>query len=217
MDQPNNHNEPINDALRRHASDIEDWRFAQTITWLHLWSNRFISEFGLEIETPAIRIDRIRKRALGTYRYGRNGFGLRHEITFNVHHIARPPAEILETLLHELLHQWQDMHGKPGKGNYHNREFIRKAFYFGLKIDQRGRSLGVVPGSLFMQLLERYDIDTTVLPLPQEFPIPQRKQGRSKLHKWSCGCTNVRVATRLNAQCLSCGRRFHQAEPSWTW
>jgi len=33
-------------------------------------------------------------------------------------------------------------------------------------------------------------------------------KGNSKLKKWSCGCTNVRVAVLLEAQCLKCDKKF---------
>ncbi len=36
---------------------------------------------------------------------------------------------------------------------------------------------------------------------------PPKRPG-SKLKKWSCGCTNVRVAVELDALCRRCGRPF---------
>jgi hypothetical protein len=37
-------------------------------------------------------------------------------------------------------------------------------------------------------------------------------KGKSKLKKWSCGCTNIRVAVRsLEAKCLKCGNKFEIA------
>jgi len=41
--------------------------------------------------------------------------------------------------------------------------------------------------------------------------IPPRAtpKGKSKLRKWTCGCTNLRVAVpELEARCLRCGNRF---------
>jgi hypothetical protein len=37
------------------------------------------------------------------------------------------------------------------------------------------------------------------------------KGSGSKLKKWSCGCTNVRVATHFDATCNQCGNDFEQA------
>ena len=37
---------------------------------------------------------------------------------------------------------------------------------------------------------------------------------KSKLKKWTCGCTNVRVAVSdFRARCLKCGNEFKLAEP----
>jgi hypothetical protein len=39
-------------------------------------------------------------------------------------------------------------------------------------------------------------------------PKPKLK-GTSKLKKWTCGCTNLRVGIKdLMAMCLKCGNRF---------
>jgi hypothetical protein len=41
----------------------------------------------------------------------------------------------------------------------------------------------------------------------------KRPTGRSSLHKWSCGCQNVRVGTAgFHAQCLKCGNVFALVE-----
>lgn len=210
----------INGALKDHATAAEDWGYHELAQLLHEWAERFDNEFGLNIKTPAIQINRIYIRRLGSYQHGRNGFGLRHQVTFNTRYLERPVADLLETLFHELLHEWQDLYGKPGKGNYHNREFREKACSYGLLIDQRGRSLGVEQGS-FTELLARYGVDTSVLPLPQKEPVPQddpvmsQPSSESKMKKWSCKCTNVRAAVELEARCLKCGALFQRANSAW--
>lgn len=65
-------------------------------------------------------------RTLGSYRAA-NGFGLDDEVVLNTRHLDRPMAEVLRTLLHEMLHQWQQRLGTPGKNNYHNQEYRDKA------------------------------------------------------------------------------------------
>ncbi len=204
---------PINDVLKEHAVVVEDWRYRELASLLHEWAGRCNHEFALGIETPAIQIDVTRLRAYGTYRRGRNGFGLRHEVTVNACYLDRPLANVLTTLLHELLHEWQELHGQPGSGRYHNVQFQQKAREYGLVVDQRGCTLGVVSGP-FIELLARYGVDaSTVLLIPQNGE--QRRRGESKMKKWSCGCTNVRAAVELEAECLKCGRMFQEALPAW--
>ena len=205
---------PINDSLKEFAT-ATDWKYSEFVAWLHRWAGLLNDRLQLKLETPAIRVDRIRARAIGSYLNGHNGFGLEHEITFNTRYLNKhDPADCLDTLLHELIHEWQYLHGTPGKWNYHNKEFRDKARSFGLVIDERGRSIGVESGP-FTQLLEEFGVDTSTLPLPSDGPGRGRCLGNSKMKKWSCGCTNVRCAVELRARCEKCGRIFDRAESLW--
>lgn len=130
----------------------------------------------------------------------------------NTKHLNRPVADLLATLLHELLHEWQELHGKPSSSKYHNVEFRQKAESFGLVIDKWGHNVAVVPGP-FTELLARYGVDpTSVLKIP---PEPARTPEASKMKKCSCRCTNVRCAVELHATCLSCGAAFERTTPIW--
>ena len=143
-----------------------------------------------------------------SFAYGHNGFGLKGEIIINRSHLKGEFWEVLGTLLHELLHGWQQAHGKPGRGNYHNKEFRDKAASYGLLIDHRGVTQ-YVPESRFFELLKRHGIRPPELSQPT---VTGRVAGRSKLRKWSCGCTNVRVGVRtFSARCLLCNRVFEPA------
>ena len=202
--------EPINHELKEHAL-ASDWTFRSAAAVLHEWATRFNAEFRLGLETPAVAVARLPIATLGTYHHGRNSLGVRHEITLNAKHLTRPLAEQLITLLHEQLHQWQEQYGnKGGKNGYHNQQFRIMAKRFGLVVDQRGHHACVEPGP-FTQLLARYNVDTRMLPLPDEQPsFVKRPRGTSKLKLWTCtpGCTKVRCAVQLRAKCLKCGAQF---------
>ncbi len=213
----NDRNEKINTHLRDHLDSIHDWHYQEISGFLHSWAARFNERFALDIPTPAIRLTCLQRRAYGTYLRGRNGFGLRYEITINTKYLRRPLAEHLDTLLHEQIHMWQEIHGKPGKHGYHTKQFREKAASFGLIVNERGEGLGVVPGP-FLDLLAEYGVDTTEIKYYNACevdPGQARMRGQSKMKKWSCGCTNVRAAVDVNARCLSCGNEFRRAEPLW--
>jgi hypothetical protein len=109
----------------------------------------------------------------------------------------------LGTLLHELLHAWQQAHGKPGKRNYHNKQFRDKAREFGLIVQSNGVT-EYARDSRLEDLLRKYGIHVPDLPEPV-LPL----KGESKLKLWFCGCTKVRVAVpHFRAQCLICGNLF---------
>jgi hypothetical protein len=197
---------PINLALRDHERGTSDWPWAQLVCTLHEWTERFTFEFKLDVAVPVIQVEAIPFRTLGTYRRGRNGFALRDEITINARHVNRPLSRLLATLLHELLHQWQEVHGRPSKRNHHNNEFRKKARSLGLVVNSRGET-HITPGP-FTDLLKRYDLDVVASEATRVNPSPIALAPGSKLKKWSCGCTNVRCAVELAAVCAHCGEWF---------
>jgi len=209
--------ELINLILREHQRQVGDWEFGHAAAALHAWSHQMVCEFKLKIGTPSLLIERLRSPRLGHFRYGRNGFGLREEIAIDTRHLDRDKThEILGTLLHELLHAWQQLHGRPSKGNYHNDEFCAKALSFGLVVDRHGYTHYLTGDTPFFSLLRKHGIQVPEDPDAEEqeepeasvtFDVPAQP---SKLKLYECPCgVKVRVGrSRFNAQCLDCGGRF---------
>lgn len=200
----------VYEALAGHQTS-EPWAARGVIAELHRWVPIFNERFGLEIPEVALGIDRLRMTRLGHFRPGHNGFGLKGEIVINDRYLGgRDGWETLGTLFHELLHAWQQAHGRPGRGNYHNKQLREKAARYGLLIDPRGYT-EYEPDSPFTRLLAEFGVDVPALDRPA---APRcGPAGSSKLKKWSCGCTNVRVAVRdFRARCLNCGREFLPGE-----
>ena len=134
---------------------------------------------------------------------GFNGFGLHNEIAINSKHLQnREFWRVLGTLLHELLHAWQHMHGHPSGWAHHNIEFRSKAKEYGLIVSRRG--VTDYETGPFTALLEEQGVHIPEIPEP-----PQCDRGSSKLGGWTCGCTNARVAVAdFYAKCLRCGNLF---------
>ena len=42
--------------------------------------------------------------------------------------------------------------------------------------------------------------------------LPPKEKQPTKMKKWSCGCTNIRVAVELHAVCTSCENIFRMVE-----
>jgi len=202
--------EKINTELRQHQISLDaEWQFGKAAADLHIWAERMIVEFKLDIGTPAIAIDVTSVFTLGTFRYGRNGLGLKDETTVSRCHLTGDPYwTVLATLLHEALHSWQQYHGSPpspNSWNYHNREFRDKAIELGLVVDSRGCQRIAVGPTPFHTLLSKHGVTVPDTPFG-----PVRPAGRSRLALYECGCgVKVRVGrARFNAQCLDCGTRF---------
>jgi hypothetical protein len=191
-------------VLARHQRN-EGWDRRELVAGLQAWAARFIDEFRLDVTHIALCVDPLPRTQYGHYREGHNGFGLRGEVAINARYLSRDLWEILDTLLHALLHAWQEEHGTPGKRNHHNAEFQAKARELGLVIDGRGLT-GYAANSPFKDLLRECGVR---VPAHEVVAPKERPRGESKMKKWTCGCTTVRVAIAdFRAQCLKCGKEF---------
>ncbi|GAB1387420.1 SprT-like domain-containing protein [Melaminivora sp.] len=73
----------------------------------------------------------------------------------------RPVEEVLSTLVHEMVHHWQDSLGQPSKSNPHNRQWAQKMRDIGLEPSATGLPEGkdtghsmshyIRPDGLFLQ------------------------------------------------------------------
>lgn len=86
--------------------------------------------------------------------FSRDRFQHRDHIQKRVHEVALNPdcfngrtdEEILSTLVHEMVHVWQQEHGHPGRGRYHNREWAALMYAIGLMPSVTGEPGGEVTG-----------------------------------------------------------------------
>lgn len=92
--------------------------------------------FGGQLTYPLITIEKMSNRTLGSYAPVTESMGISNHIRLNRSFVALNSEErVLETLLHEMIHQWQDevlyaKNGeKPKKGqkkrpkDWHNKDF----------------------------------------------------------------------------------------------
>lgn len=74
------------------------------------------------------------------------------EIAMNpVHFGIVPIAEVMQTLVHEMVHLWQFHFGSPGRVRYHNEEWAAKMESIGLMPSDTAQRVRVVGGSPQMQ------------------------------------------------------------------
>jgi hypothetical protein len=213
----------IYETLALHQRN-EDWRGRSLLAEFQKWTGLYNVYFKLDVPEIALCVDTLPVSVLGHYRIGHNGFGLKGEIAINeLYLVSRPAWQVLGTILHECLHAWQQVHGKPSRHDHHNLEFRRKAAELGLLIDRSGVTDYLLE-SPFMDLLKQHGVD---VPTEAEEDDASglsrgrlvrrvvgritRLKGKSTLVKWSCGCTNVRCGKAdFRARCLKCGNEFHQ-------
>jgi hypothetical protein len=206
--------EAINSALKEHQTTAEDWERRVLLADLHEWADRFSVQFKLDIPVAALVVDRLRGTYLGHFRRGRNAWGLNYEIAIREGIVmAGPRWKRYGTLLHELLHLWQAVHGTPPAStawNYHNKQYRTKAMALGLIVDRKGRTTYARENSPFLALLRKHGIDVSDLPPEAKQAAPAERLGTSNIKLWECKCpVRVRVAIKeFHARCLDCGEIF---------
>jgi hypothetical protein len=209
--------EPINIAIKEHQGLVEDWKHRSLLKELHIWTERFDVEFKLKLPLPVIVVDKLSRRTLGFFRFGRNGLGLKHEITINSTHAqSKEFWQVLGTLLHECLHLWQQTHGDPSNSNYHNKQYREKALSLGLVVDRWGHTQYAPENSSFLNVLAKYGVEVPQIPPLNEQRILVGRLNSSKLKLWQCQCpvpVKVRVArAAFRAMCLDCDGLFRRKE-----
>jgi SprT-like family protein len=208
-----------NASVRDAATGDGEWKFRAISNFLYRWAGIFNTEFFLgELPLPLISFEESRREVLGYFLPRRNEQGHKFNVNLNQKYLGQPEAEVLETLLHELVHLFQHVKGEAGKGNYHNKGFVEKAASVGLQVAvRRGCHIGS-PTEPFISLLKRYGVSFEPREITVESPKP--KQRRPRLRRWSCDCKSVWCGGDLAATCGKCQQAFElnptMREEGWT-
>jgi hypothetical protein len=102
--------------------------------------------FAKQLPACLITLQRV-KRTYGYFEPGkfirRSGHGKCDEIALNPAYFGIcPPEEVLQTILHEMVHLWQHHFGEPGRGRYHNAQWANKMESVGLMPSSTGKPGG---------------------------------------------------------------------------
>ena len=137
------------------------------------------------------------------------------EINLCAEHLSRSVLCATETLVHEMVHlaNWSQGVRDCNASQYHNKQFKTGCERIGLNCEKLGR-FGWAKTSLSTVLCET--IRDRVAPDGEAFALfrygaGERPKAPTKMLKWSCGCTNIRAAVEVQAECYGCGERFHRA------
>jgi len=245
---PNKDSE-TNGVVAGFQAELADWQWdggrinlsemARTVNeWAQeLWPTFLPATWQKElVEMPNVlfTFDPEHPNILGHYRPGRNGAGLRWEINLNpVHLTIRSAAQSAPTILHELVHLFEDLtESSPGsalRNNYHSAWFRKTVEQAGIPCTRYGRDLGIIEDSPFAEWVKEkglsFESEESILDLLvrkiKEGEIESEAVeagGKKRLPKrlaWVCHCPKaptiyVARGYELQARCEACGCRFQR-------
>lgn len=211
--------------IRKTAETAGDWEYKGEAAYLYgkavLFKDRLLDPLHHldrdRLPEPIIAFENLRnKNILAAFRLTRNPEGLKNEIIMNSeHYIDQDGKRVweygkwaqLETLLHEQVHEWQQVFGKDPvslKRIYHNKEFVEKCVSLGLhpKLNE-GYHLRLADGP-FAILMREMGIEPPNLEAkPDDSKIDwfkwlldfsgKGKKGTSTLSKWECPACGLKV------------------------
>lgn len=163
----------------------------------------------------------------------REGERLTDEIAINPSFFAViPMREILQTIVHEMVHLWQYHHGDPGRRGYHNKEWGDKMESIGLMPSHTGQPGGkktgermgdyAIEGGRFLEASEQLLATGFKLDWLDRFPPPeaiaagmrstQKPEGllaealaAAAGERGQVGQAKVNKTNRIKQQCPGCG------------
>ena len=162
------------------------------------------------VSVPILCFEFNRRKSLGHYPVEGKTYGEGKNINIYKINPHQNLWEILATVLHLMVHTWQNHRGQLNKSGFHNTEFRAKMAEFGIQCNKNGCHTGL--GDPFVFLVKKHGVvfnHSVDLNGIIKIPPIVRPKGKSKLKKWTCGCTNIRVAVKsFEAKCLNCGNKF---------
>jgi hypothetical protein len=151
----------------------------------------------------------------------RNGSESTHEISLNPDVLELPPIETMQTLVHEMVHLWQQEFGLPSRRTYHNTEWAEKMQDIGLMPSETGQPGGkktgqkmctyVVDGGPFAKAFESMP-EKALLPWLARPFAPRPQSGGQKRDQMRYQCPECKAIVRgkdgLNIMCGDCNEAF---------
>ncbi len=189
-------------------------------------------KFGGELEEPIITVQST-PRAYGHVTYGKvwkSKDNQKYELNMGAGTIGRPIEETVSTMLHEMVHIYNIMHGIQDcsrNNTYHNKKFKAKAEEVGLVIDHDPRigwSITSPSDALILYIAEK-GWEDILINREEGYRIPiggkkgkdtgnpegeEPKKKPSSTRKYICPCcgNSVRATKNVNIMCMDCNKQM---------
>jgi predicted SprT family Zn-dependent metalloprotease len=138
-----------------------------------------------------------------------------HEIALNPSHIReRKPKETFSTLVHEMVHQLQQEHGKPPKNAYHNKQWAAMMKEIGLYPsdtaqvggNETGRYVShyIVKDGRFEVAFKEFEQKYNLMLFGDIVTASKKEKGKTSKFKFACSKCGQNAWAKITANLL-CG------------
>ena len=205
-----------------------------TMQTFNAWQAMF-DHFNAELfggKLPHVLLNMSRKRgAVGFFWAGRwspaeKGAAIA-EISMNPEWLkGRSPEQTASTMVHEMVHLWDHVFGKPGKNGYHGKSWANQMRAVGLEPvshDQPGKDVGyrcshnVIADGVFTKAFASLPVKAMpwVCGGAVEKPVDPKEKDRAKAKQkvaYQCECSKAWGKPGLSMTCNECGEDMVEQE-----
>lgn len=152
---------------------------------------------------------------------GRGNEEAAHELALNPDHFGRTDEAILSTLVHEMVHAWQQTHGTPPRKSYHDREWAAKMKDVGLFPSSTGEPGGketgqkvshyIVEGGAFARAVAALKAAGFSLRWQSRADDKERQKKAASKTKYTCPSCELNAWAKPGAM-LICGECYDDGE-----
>lgn len=152
-----------------------------------------------------------------------NGTDELHEINLSPENFTREPIEIIQTLMHEMIHLHCSVKGikDTSRGyTYHNKRFLQEAEAHGFEYlhESPDAKIGYSQITLTQSsknLIKCWNLNKSAFTISRkEFGAGEKAKKKSNIIKWVCGCGVIVRSSKpdINIACMDCGSKFEISE-----
>lgn len=151
-----------------------------------------------------------------------NGNEEYHEINITPEALNRPYIEIIQTLVHEMIHLYcsvNDIKDTSRGGAYHNKRFLKTAEEHGFEYlhDAPDAKIGYSAITFTKQtenMVKFWNINKDAFSISRKDFGTGKAKKKSNIIKWECQCGVIVRSSKpeVNIVCMDCGGKFEKAD-----
>src|SRR5699024_7774330 len=151
-----------------------------------------------------------------------NGNDEYHEINITPEALNRDYIEIIQTLIHEMIHLYNHVNNIKDTsrgGSYHNKRFLASALEHGFEYIHEKPSSKIGYSAITftketVNMVKFWNINKSAFTISRKDFGTGKAKKKSNIVKWECGCGTIVRSSKpeINIICGDCGTKFEKEE-----